>query len=84
MSDLKFTTNARIEVPCSAKTKHHDWVVLDGWNGESALVKRTATGRRHPQAYQDWVRLICNNPECPGRAVVRLWDIELDPESETP
>ena len=61
---------ARQMVPHNPDESYHAWVFLPGFRGEPITVKRSALGRRHPRAWRDWIVLICNNGDCPGRAIV--------------
>jgi len=67
---------------------YHQWVDLGPpppvlpsvqarcYGDEPYEVALDAIGRRHPHGYTRWRLLICNNPDCSGRARYRLDAIE--------
>lgn len=61
---------AVILTPHNAKEEWHQWVFLPGFRGAPITVKRTTNGRKHRQAWRDWVVLMCNNTDCPGQALI--------------
>lgn len=43
---------------------------------------RDSLGRRHQHGYTRWHRAICNNPDCPGEALIQLDRVTVDACSE--
>lgn len=63
-----------VTVPhAETKMSRHDWFFPNGWRGVGPIEHRDKGGRRQGQRegyYPPWFVLMCNNPDCPGRAVV--------------
>lgn len=59
----------RVETECDPAERYHEMVCV----GES--VYRDKLGRLGSRTWRWWV-YVCNNPECPGRSLVRVDIIE--------
>ena len=69
-------TAFKITVPHKVDDWRHDWYFPNGWRGIGPVEKRDRAARRVGKRsgyFPDWFVLACNNPNCPGRAVVPVW-----------
>jgi hypothetical protein len=64
----------KITVPhAPTASDRHDWFFPNGWRGVGPVEQRDRGGKlrgKRTGYLPDWFVLMCNNPDCPGRAVV--------------
>jgi hypothetical protein len=69
----------------------HQWFFPNGWSGVGPVEDRDRAGRARGKRegfFPSWFVLMCNNPDCPGRAVVPVSMLidhadECDPQVTT-
>lgn len=81
----------KITVPHDPDAGFHHWCwIPNGWREEPAFQRRDRAGNlqgRRSGYFPQWFVLICNNTECPGRAVVPVSVVtdladRADPEAD--
>jgi len=50
---------------------YHMWVWIPGYRGDPVYMRRDWLGRATTSPDHEWVVMMCNNGECPARALVR-------------
>lgn len=68
-----------LEVDHNVEEDFHQWVYIGDWSGETGIVHRDWLGREPgPGRTGNWryFRVICNNTDCPARALVRVSKLE--------
>jgi hypothetical protein len=66
-------TTFKITVPHTEGLDHHDWFFPNGWRGVGPVERRDRAGRapgKRVGYFPEWFVLMCNMPDCAGRAVV--------------
>jgi len=66
-------TTFKITVPHDERAGFHHWFFPNGWRGVGPVERRDNGGKRQGARtghFSEWFVLMCNNTECPGRAVV--------------
>jgi hypothetical protein len=61
-----------LETEHNLETDYHMWVLIPGWKGQPIEVRRDWLGRPNGQPWRTWLVVMCNNSECPARALIRV------------
>lgn len=80
---VEVTLPFRVIVPHTPTAAYHEWVYIGAWEGEPAEERRDSRGRHHPHAWRTWLRCICNNTDCAGRAVLGTWNLPYTTHTDT-
>lgn len=63
-----------ITVPhAETRSLHHEWFFPNGWRGIGPVERRDRAGKAAGERkgyFPEWFVLMCNDPDCPGRAAV--------------
>lgn len=63
----------KIITPHDPEVEWHGWFFPNGWRGIGPVAAFDRAGRAagsRKGIFPDWFVLMCNNPGCPGRAIV--------------
>ena len=63
--------NVVLEAPHNPAERWHQWVYLPGFRGVPGEITRDVRGRKHRNGGTRWLVLVCNEPRCDARALVR-------------